>query len=268
MSAAEQRTDPGPASFAERLRGRERLVGYWIALDNPVGTESIARLGYDYIGVDGQHGVMHQPGWQAAMVAVDAGRRSAGMIRVPSVDPIAIGAALDCGALGVVVPMVDTAEEALTAVRACRHWPTGTRSLGGPVRAELRLGLVPAEIDAAVVCVVMIETAAALDNLEAICATPGLDAVYVGPADLTVALGGRFFGDPEVKDALAEALARITGAAERAGIACGIHCLDGASAADRLGEGFTFATVSSDITHLQQIAATHLAAARDAGADR
>lgn len=266
MSAAGTAVDadrdaPRPAGFAARLRARERMVGYWIACDNPVGTERVARLGYDYVGVDGQHGVMHQPGWQAAMTAVDAGQVSAGVIRVPSVDPIAIGTALDTGARGVVVPMVGNAEEADVAVRACRHWPAGTRSLSGPVRAELRMGSAPAELDAAAACIVMIETADALEHLEAICAVPGLDAVYVGPADLSVALGARYFGDPAVKDRLAAALERIAAAAADAGIACGIHCLDGASAAERLREGFTFATVSSDITHLQQVAAEHLAAA-------
>nr|WP_206441292.1 aldolase/citrate lyase family protein [Streptomyces boncukensis] len=244
------------------MRARQPLVGYWIACDNPVGTERVAGLGYDYIGVDGQHGVMHQPGWQAAMMAVDARQRAAGLIRVPSVDPVAIGTALDSGARGVVVPMVGDARDAAVAVAACRHWPEGTRSLSGPVRAELRMGSVPAELDAAAVCIAMVETADALENLEAICATPGLDAVYVGPADLSVALGARYFGDPAVKDDLAAALERIAATAEAAGIACGIHCLDGASAAERLREGFTFATVSSDITHLQQAAAGHLAAAR------
>ncbi|MFI5642401.1 HpcH/HpaI aldolase/citrate lyase family protein [Streptomyces goshikiensis] len=252
---------PGPAGFARRLRERERLVGYWIACDNPAGTERVAGLGYDYIGVDGQHGVMHQPGWQAAMLAIDSRQRSAGIIRVPSADPVSIGIALDTGARGVIVPMVDTAEQARTAVRACRHHPAGTRSLAGPVRAELRLGPVPAEIDDEVACVVMIETAAALENLDAICATPGLDAVYVGPADLSAALGARYFGDPAAADALEAALRRVTDTARAAKIACGIHCLDGESAAKRLTEGFTFATVSSDITHLQQVAAAHLAAA-------
>ncbi|MHA7956943.1 HpcH/HpaI aldolase family protein [Streptomyces sp. L500] len=251
-----------PATFAARLRRRERLLGYWIACDNPAGTERIAGVGYDYIGVDGQHGVMHRAGWQTAMLAVDARQVSAGVLRVPSVDPIAIGTALDSGARGVVVPMVNTAEEAAIAARACRHHPRGTRSLGGPVRGELRMGSVPAEVDEAVACIVMIETAAALENLEAICATPELDAVYVGPADLSVALGAKFFGDPDVAEALEDALKRITDAAERAGIACGIHVLKGADAKRRLAEGFTFATVSSDITHLQEAAVTHLAAAR------
>ncbi|MEU7178639.1 MULTISPECIES: HpcH/HpaI aldolase family protein [Streptomyces] len=256
------RQPQGPAAFTARLRRRERMVGYWIACDNPTGTERIAGLGYDYIGIDGQHGILHQAGWQSALLAVDSRQRSAGVLRVPSVDPIAIGMALDTGARGVIVPMVGTAEEAAVAARACRHQPKGTRSLGGPVRGEVRLGSVPDEVDEAVACIVMIETAAALENLEAICATPELDAVYVGPADLSVALGARYFGDPDVAKDLEDALRRVSEAAERAGIACGIHCLTGDAAAERLGENFTFATVSSDITHLQQIAADHLGAAR------
>jgi 4-hydroxy-2-oxoheptanedioate aldolase len=255
-----------PDSFARRLRAREQLTGYWIACDNPIATERIARLGYDYIGVDGQHGVLSQPGWNAAMLAVDAGQRAAGLIRVPSVDPVAIGAALDTGARGVIVPMVETPEQAETAVRATRHWPAGTRSLAGPVRAQFRLGDVPAEIDDGVVCIVMIETAAALGNLDKICATDGLDAVYLGPADLSVALGGRYFGDPEVQPALLEATTAIAEAARHAGIASGIHCLDGENAARWLSDGYTFATVSSDITHLEQAAAPPQPAARGKGA--
>jgi 4-hydroxy-2-oxoheptanedioate aldolase len=250
-----------PESFARRLRGRERLVGYWISCDNPVGTERIARLGYDYIVLDGQHGVVSQPGWIAGMLAVDAGQRSAGLIRVPSASPVAIGTALDAGARGVIVPMVDSPEQAELAVRATRHWPAGIRSLSGPVRAELRLGAVPGEIDDAVTCIAMIESAGGMASLDAICATPGLDAVYVGPADLSLALGGRYFGDPAVRPALDHALARIADAAKQAGIACGMHCLDGQSAAAWLSDEFTFATVAADIIHLQQAAAAHLAAA-------
>ncbi|MGW4040919.1 HpcH/HpaI aldolase family protein [Streptomyces sp. NPDC004778] len=250
-----------PTSFAARLRNRDRLVGYWIACDNPVGTERIAAVGYDYVGVDGQHGVLHQQGWQSAMLAVDAGGRSAGVIRVPSVDPITIGAALDSGARAVIVPMVEAAEDASVTARSCRHWPVGTRSLGGPVRAELRLGSAPGELDDAVACIVMIETAGALKDLAAICNTPHLDAVYVGPADLSVALAAAYFGDPAAQDRLEQALKDITEAAASAGIACGIHCLDGSTAGRRLAEGFTFATVSSDMTHLQEAAAAHLLAA-------
>jgi 4-hydroxy-2-oxoheptanedioate aldolase len=251
-----------PDRFAERLRAGEELVGYWIACDNPVGTERIAGLGYDYIGIDGQHGVHDVPGWRAALTAIDARGVSAGVIRVPSADPVQIGVALDIGARAVIVPMVDDVEEAEVAVRACRHHPAGTRSFGGPVRAELRTGSTPAEIDAEVACIVMIETAAALEAVDEICAVRGLDAVYVGPADLCVSLGGEAPDDPAMAVRLAAALSTVVGSATAAGIACGIHCLDGATAAKRLAEGFTFVTVSSDLTHLESAAAAHLAEVR------
>ncbi|GGK73961.1 HpcH/HpaI aldolase family protein [Mangrovihabitans endophyticus] len=248
--------------FAARLRDRQTLIGYWMSADSPVLTERIATVGYDYVGVDGQHGVPSPGTWPLLMMAVDAGQVSAGVLRVPSADPILIGAALDAGARAVVVPMVDTPQQAAVAARACRHWPHGTRSLAGPVRAELRMGSVPAALDEAAGCIVMIETAAAYRNLAGICATPGVDAVYIGPADLTIALGGRHVGDPEAAGALERALKEVAGAAAEHGVAAGIHCPDGRTAAARLAQGFTFATVSSDVTHLHQAAAGHLAAAR------
>lgn len=251
-----------PERFAARLRDREELVGYWVACDNPVGTERIAGLGYDYVGIDGQHGVHDVAGWRAALTAVDARGVSAGVIRVPSADPVQIGVALDIGARAVIVPMVDSAEEADVAVRACRHHPAGTRSFGGPVRAELRVASTPADIDAAVACIVMIETSAALKSVDEICAVPGLDGVYVGPADLCISLGGRTPDDSSVSADLGAALSTVVESAAAAGIACGIHCLDGATAAKRLAEGFTFVTVSSDLTHLESAAAAHLAAVR------
>ncbi|WP_051425891.1 HpcH/HpaI aldolase family protein [Jiangella gansuensis] len=244
-----------------RIRRRERSIGYWIALDNPVGTERIARLGYDYVGIDAQHGLLDYKGWLAALMAIEAGGRSAGLVRVPANDLTYIGQALDAGAHGVIVPLVDTADDAAAAVRACRYPPEGGRSYG-PMRAGLRIGPAPAQANAHVLCAVMIETLTALDNVEAIAATPGLDGVYVGPSDLTLALGGASSTDPALADALDEAALKVVAAAEAAGIAAGIHSPDGATAHRRLGQGFTFATVSSDLVHLEQAAAAHLRTAR------
>jgi 4-hydroxy-2-oxoheptanedioate aldolase len=130
------------------------------------------------------------------------------------------------------------------------------------MRSGLRIGPGAAEADADTVVIVMIETADGLENVEAICATPGLDGVYVGPFDLTLGLGGAGLGDPAVQVDFDDALERITTAAETAGIAAGIHTLDGATAAQRLTEGFTFASVSADLTHLEEAAAAHLVRAR------
>ncbi|MEO3803524.1 aldolase/citrate lyase family protein [Nonomuraea sp. B1E8] len=249
------------AELARKIRNRERAVGYWVVLDAPIATERLARLGYDYIALDGQHGLIGNAGLLSNLMAIDAGGRSTGLVRVESGEPAAIGRALDFGAGGVIVPLVDTAEDAASAVSAARY-PAGGRRSYGPMRSMLRIGPTPAEADDSVLVLAMIETPEGLADIEAICATPGLDGVYVGPSDLCLAVGGRFPGDPEVAGAFEEALEKVRTTAERAGIAAGIHNPGGEQAARRLAEGFTFATVASDLVHLEQAAAAHLKAAR------
>ncbi|MFJ6197427.1 HpcH/HpaI aldolase/citrate lyase family protein [Micromonospora sp. NPDC092111] len=258
-------TDPIPArAFADRLRRRERAVGYWVVLDSPVATERIARLGYDYVCLDAQHGLIEYGGILRGLTAIDAGGGSVGLVRVGANDPYQIGRALDAGAAGVIVPMVDSADDAARAVAAATYPPHGVRSYG-PMRSALRIGPVPAEADAAVTCLAMIETPGGLANVERICAVPGLTGIYVGPSDLCLAIGGTHPGDPRVAAAFEAALARISRAAADAGVAAGIHTASGEDASRRLAQGFTFATVSSDLVHLEQAAADHL---RSAGGGR
>jgi 4-hydroxy-2-oxoheptanedioate aldolase len=112
----------------------------------------------------------------------------------------------------------------------------------------------------------MIETPEGLANVKEICATPGLDGIYVGPSDLAIAVGGAFPGDPAVDAEFNAALDTIAEAAASAGIAAGIHTPAGTVANQRLAQGYTFTTIASDLTHLEQIAKSHLDAARsDAG---
>ncbi|ADB30523.1 4-hydroxy-2-oxovalerate aldolase [Kribbella flavida DSM 17836] len=246
-------------SFAARLRARDQLVGYWVMLDAPPATERIARVGYDYVVLDQQHGLLSTRGILDGLMAIDAaGTATVGLVRVEANNATPIGRALDAGAAGVIVPLVDSAEDAARAVRAAKYPPAGIRSYG-PARSGLRVGPVPAEADAATVVLAMIETAAGLDNVAEICATPGLDGVYVGPSDLCLAVGGTFPGDPEVDEVFDAAVQRIAEVAAAAGVAAGIHTNDGATAKRRLAEGYTFATVSSDLDHLQAVAADHLA---------
>ncbi|MGZ0148380.1 HpcH/HpaI aldolase family protein [Kribbella sp. WER1] len=252
--------------FASRVRAREQLVGYWVTLDSPAAAERIGRLGYDYVVLDGQHGLIGYQGLVNGLLAIDAGssigpRPSVGLVRVEANAPTPIGRALDAGAAGVIVPLVDGTEDVARAVRAAKYPPVGARSFG-PMRAALRIGPVPAESNAATVVLAMIETPAGLRNVAEICATPGLDGVYVGPSDLSLALGARFPGDPEVDEPFEEALAVIARTAREAGVAAGIHTFDGESAKQRLAQGYTFATVASDLSHLEAIAAAHLDTAR------
>ena len=246
--------------FAARLRGRERIVGYWSVIDSPVSTEWLAHVGWDYIALDLQHGLIGYSGMVAGLTAIDASGSTVGMIRVESNDPTPIGRALDAGAAGVIVPLVNTAEEAARAVAAATYPPAGVRSYG-PMRSQLRIGPTPADANRDTVVVVMIETPQGLAHVEEICAVPGLDGVYVGPSDLRLAVGGAHPNDPTVDDEFEAAVARVREAAAAAGIAAGIHTPDGAVAARRLAEGYTFATVASDLTHLKAASAAHLKAA-------
>ncbi|MBC2642182.1 MULTISPECIES: HpcH/HpaI aldolase/citrate lyase family protein [unclassified Rhodococcus (in: high G+C Gram-positive bacteria)] len=246
--------------FAARLRGRERIVGYWAVIDSPVSTEWLAHVGWDYIALDLQHGLIGYSGMVAGLTAIDASGSSVGMVRVESNDPTPIGRALDAGAAGVIVPLVNTAEEAAHAVASATYPPAGIRSYG-PMRSQLRIGPTPADANRDTVLVVMIETPQGLANVEEICAVPGLDGVYVGPSDLRLAVGGAHPNDLSVDDEFEAALVRVREAAAAAGIAAGIHTPDGSVAARRLAEGYTFATVASDLTHLKAVSAAHLKAA-------
>ncbi len=135
-------------------------------------------------------------------------------------------------------------------------------SVGGPKRSQLRIGPTPADADRDTVALAMIETRLGLDSVEKICAVDGLDGVYIGPSDLRIALGGADSKDPALDDESEAALVRVREAAAAAGIAAGIHTADGAVAARRLAEGFTVATVASDLVHLKLASAAHLDAAR------
>lgn len=248
------------ASFAAKARAHEPIVGYWITLDSPVSTERVARLGYDYVALDAQHGLMGYSGWLHGLMAIDAAG-AAGIVRVPSNNAAYIGQALDAGAAGVIVPLVNNAAEAAEAVKAVRYPPFGMRSYG-PMRSALRIGPKPADSDASVLCLAMIETPEGLENVKEICAVPGLDGIYIGPSDLCIAVGGKYPNDPDVAEEFNAALVRIREAADDAGVIAAIHTPTGEIARQRIDEGFTFITVASDLTHLELAAAAHLRAAR------
>lgn len=247
--------------FAARVRNRERILGYWSVIDSPVSTEWLAHLGWDYIALDLQHGLIGYSGMLAGITAIDAAHGPAALVRVEANNATVIGRALDAGAAGVIVPLVDTATDAAAAVSAATYPPSGIRSYG-PMRSQLRIGPDPAAANRDTVVLAMIETPQGLANVEEICAVPGLDGVYVGPSDLRLAVGGSSPTDPSVDAEFDAALVRVQKAAAAAGITAGIHTASGSIAAQRLSEGFTLATVASDLTHLKAVSAEHLTAAQ------
>ena len=231
--------------------------GAWCAVPSSVSAEAVASVGYDYVCVDLQHGAI---GYSDAvpMLQATSGRGATPIVRLGENDPAAIGRVLDGGALGVIVPMVGSAEEAARAVAACRYPPRGRRSYG-PVRAATVIGSRAVADLEQVMCAVMVETKEGLDRVDEIAATDGVDAIYVGPSDLALALGlppAYEHEDP----AHQEAIERIREACERHGVIAGIHCDGGAMAARRLQQGFRMVTVVNDLVTLRTGVAAELAA--------
>ena len=235
-------------NFAHELRARHSLLGYWVVSDSAAVAERVGGLGYDYVCLDMQHGLLDDAAVRRGLTALDAVGCS-GLIRVTGNEPGVIGRVLDAGAGGVIVPLVDTAEDAAAAVAACRYPPAGRRSYG-PVRSGLRIGPDPRIANEQVACIVMIETSAGLANAPAICAAPGVDAVYVGPSDLGLALGAATPAQGRGLPEFAPALTAVRAAAEAAGVGAGIHCNSGGDAAQALADGFTFASIGSDLDHV------------------
>lgn len=165
--------------FAARIRGRERILGYWSVIDSPISTEWIAHVGWDYIALDMQHGLIGYSGMVAGLTAIDSSPSTVGMVRVEANNPTPIGRALDAGAVGVIVPLINNAEEAAAAVAAAKYPPFGIRSYG-PMRSQLRIGPVPADANRDTVVFAMIETPQGLANVEEICAVPDWTACTSG----------------------------------------------------------------------------------------
>ena len=225
-------------------------IGLWAIIPSPVTAELVARAGPDYVVVDQQHGAVG-PGELLGMLQAVQGAGVPALVRVGSHDPWVIGHALDLGAEGVIVPLVDGPEEAAAIVAACRYAPAGRRSWGR----------VRGEPDADPLVLAMIETRAGLDAVDAIVATEGLDGVYIGPSDLSLGLGAS--PSPRIEEPVVlEAIEAVRSAADAAGVLCGLHCLNPGDAARFSREGFAMVTAGGDAGFLRRSLADVMAAAR------
>ncbi len=234
--------------------------GLWSVMPGSFGAELVAGAGVDYVCVDQQHGIIDYDSMVPMLQAIRAAG-AAPLTRVLSNDPFLIMKALDVGAWGVIVPMIEDAEGAARAVAACRYPPRGIRSWG-PTRASVALGSSdPEELGGEVLCLVMIETREGLENVEEISATPGLDGIYIGPSDLALSLG--LSPTLEVtEDAHVEAVNRIKEACRRNGIAAGIQSASGEWARRHAEAGFDLVTVTTDAKLLVNAARQEVDAAR------
>ena len=248
--------NPLKAAWAED----RTTFGLWSAMPGSFGAELVAGAGVDYVCVDQQHGIIDYDSMVPMLQAIRAAG-AAPLTRVLSNDPFLIMKALDAGAWGVIVPMIDDAEAAARAVAACRYPPRGIRSWG-PTRASVALGTSdPEELGGEVLCLVMIETREGLENVDEISATPGLDGVYIGPSDLALSLG--LSPTLEVtEDAHAEAVNRIKEACRSNGIAAGIQSASGEWARRHAEAGFDLVTVTTDAKLLVNAARREVEAAR------
>ena len=219
-------------------------VNGWLAIPNGFSAESMAHQGWDALTIDLQHGLIDYQAMVQMLQAIST-TDTVPVVRVPWLEPGILMKTLDAGAYGVICPMVNTREDAQKLVAWTHYQPRGTRSFG-PVRALLYGGAdYPQHANDTIVAFAMIETAQALDNLDAILSVEGLDAIYIGPSDLSLALGcaPRFDDlDPPADAAVDHILAR----AKAHGIVAGIHNGTPEAALARIAKGFQFVTVSSD----------------------
>jgi 4-hydroxy-2-oxoheptanedioate aldolase len=214
--------------------------GPWCSIPSGVTAEVLGKTGFDWVLVDLQHGGTTLDTLLPVLQAVELGGSTA-VVRVPWNEPSVVMRVLDLGATAVIVPMVNNADDARIAAQAMRYPPAGNRSYG-PVRGGY---LSPADADDDVVCLVMIETAEGLANVESIAAVPGIDGLFVGPVDLALALGeGPDFTG--MRPSVLAAVDQVVAAARRHGVIPGGVAMSVEHAEDLLRRGMRFLTYGAD----------------------
>jgi 4-hydroxy-2-oxoheptanedioate aldolase len=237
---------PMADSFRSRLVAREALYGAWSVIPSPLSVRLQAAAGLDYVVIDLQHGGAAE----ADLPAMTSAIRLAGatpVARVRHAHAADIGRALDLGCEGVIVPNVDSADQASQVAGAVRYPPDGYRSAGGVLAA------------AEPFCLVMVESAAAVAEIYATLAVDGVDGLYVGPRDLSFSLGCELDPDEPV---LSQALQRIWEACAAAGKPVGVHAIDGATARRYREAGCTLITTAVDAAAITSDTTAQLSRAR------
>jgi len=232
--------------FCGRVRRGDVVYGGWVSIPHPLAGRALAAAGLDYVVIDLQHGAAVESDLPALTAAITlAGAAPIGRIRFAH--PADIGRSLDLGCAGVIVPNVESAEQARAVAGACRYPPEGYRSAGGVLAVDGPL------------CIVMVESAQAVAELPATVAVAGIDGIYVGPRDLSLSLGCAL--DPHDR-VLRTALERIWGECAAARKPVGVHAMDGATARLYRESGCRMVTVAADALTVTRGAAAELAAAR------
>lgn len=243
----------------------EPVINGWCSLPCAYAAEILAYQGYDSLTIDLQHGAMSYETAFSMLQAIST-TGTVPMARVPWHDPGIMMKLIDAGAYGLICPMVNSADIARQFVAACRYPPLGHRSFG-PNRATLYSGAgssanYAAEANEQILLFAMIETQDGLDNLEAILAVPGLDGIYVGPGDLSMALGvAPSMAPSDAK--VTTAMARILSASRAHNRFAAVHTDGPATARKRFAEGFGLCTLQNDVRLLSDGAKAQILAARE-----
>jgi 4-hydroxy-2-oxoheptanedioate aldolase len=240
-------------TLARRLRAGETVFAGWCSLPYPLVAETIGREGFVAVTLEAQHGLWDVSALLTGIAAVRQGG-AAPLVRVPVGDFAMVSRVLDFGAEGIIAPMINSAADARAFVAAAKYPPVGERSWG-PHRVTTLAGIADQsvylrEANDHVVTLAMIETRTALDNLDAIAQTPGIDGLFLGPSDLSIALSGGKTLDPLSKDVERE-LDRIIASAGRAGKIAGAFCHTAERAVALAKRGVRFLAVGSDLGFLR-----------------
>jgi 4-hydroxy-2-oxoheptanedioate aldolase len=238
-------------------------LGGWLTVPSSFSAELFGHAGFDWVCVDMQHGLIdYQVG--VTMLQALSTTDVVPIVRVPWNEPGIIMKALDAGAYGVIVPMVNSRAEAEAAVGACRYAPDGYRS-HGPVRAAVYSGRdYSSKANEEMLCIVMIETREGVENVEEIVSVPGVDVAYIGPADLSVSMG--YPPAPYHEEAeYAGAVQKVVDACRKHRVIAGFHGGNPANARARIEQGFRFVEVCADAEALMRTAIGDLKVVRDGG---
>jgi len=253
-------------SLRDRWAPGSLSLGGWCAIGSPFSAELLGRAGFDWLCVDLQHGLIGYEQMVPMLQAIAATGTPA-FVRVPDGDAGTIMKVLDAGAVGVIVPLVESAKQAAAIVQACRYPPLGNRSWG-PIRASLGVrGFSPQSANRDVICVVMIETPTGKANLDEILEVPGIDAAFIGTNDLALSSGLQPLGVGD-STALVELLESVRSACRKHGTVCGIAANDAQTALRWVEAGFDMLALPSDIALLTQGARASLQAVREATGSR
>jgi 4-hydroxy-2-oxoheptanedioate aldolase len=230
------------------LKAGQPSIGTWLSLGSIMASRFLARSGFAWLTVDIEHSLVD---WETAthMFASIADAGCIALARVPSNRHDHIKRVLDNGAHGVVVPMVNSREEAQAAVSACLYPPVGNRSVGGSVHA-LNFGGSGVDYFARandeLLIVLQCEHIQAVENADSIFSVPGIDAIFVGPNDLAASMRSKD-GKPPSGEATAQAMKHILATCKKHGVAAGIHTFSGAEALARIEEGWQFIAINSEL---------------------